>query len=50
MLQREIGRRFLVHKNLAAEYAILGNAEASARHRKIYLETREAELLMATPE
>jgi len=45
MLARGIGRRFLVHKNLAAEYAALGNMEASRRHRKLYLDTREAELL-----
>jgi hypothetical protein len=44
MLGLGTGRRFLVHKNLADEYAVLGNTEASRRHRRIYLDTREAEL------
>lgn len=48
MLERGIGRPFLIHKNLADEYAILGNAEASRRHRRIYLESREAELIVDT--
>ena len=43
MLQRTNDRRFLIHMNLADEYKILGNAEASLRHRRIYLDTREAE-------
>jgi tetratricopeptide (TPR) repeat protein len=46
MLERGIGRRFLIHKNLGDEYEILGNTEASRRHRKIYLDTREAELMV----
>jgi len=44
-LERGIGRRFLIHKNLADEYETVGNMEASQRHRKIYLDTREAELV-----
>src|SRR5262249_6069733 len=47
MLERGIGRRFLIHKNLADEYESLGNAEAGQRHRKIYLDTREAELIVS---
>ena len=43
MLKRTKDRRFLIHKNLADEYRILGDAEASRRHRQIYLDTREAE-------
>ena len=43
MLQRTKERRFLIHKNLADEYAFLGATEASQRHRQIYLDTREAE-------
>lgn len=45
MLKRTNDRRFLIHKSLADEYAILGDAEASQRHRQIYLDTREAEFL-----
>ena len=45
MLKRGLGRPFLIHKNLADEYEILGNREAGARHRKIHLDTRDAELL-----
>ena len=45
MLQRTNDRRFLIHMNLADEYEILGDAEASLRHRRIYLDTREAEFL-----
>jgi tetratricopeptide (TPR) repeat protein len=43
MLKRTKDRRFLIHKNLADEYKILGDAEASRRHRQIYLDTRETE-------
>jgi hypothetical protein len=43
MLKRTNDRRFLIHKNLADEYQVLGDAEASRRHRQIYLDTREAE-------
>jgi tetratricopeptide (TPR) repeat protein len=43
MLSRSNEGRFLIHKNLADEYKILGNAEASRRHRRIYLDTMEAE-------
>ena len=46
MLEIGIGRTFLVHRNLAAEYDALGNVEASQRHRQIYLETRDAELIV----
>ena len=45
MLKRTNDRRFLIHKNLADEYRILGDAEASRLHRQIYLDTREAEFL-----
>ena len=45
MLKLGVGRRFLVHKNLADEYAVLGDMEASRHHRKIYLDTRESELI-----
>jgi tetratricopeptide (TPR) repeat protein len=45
MLKRTNERRFLIHRNLADEYGILGDAEASRRHRQIYLDTREAEFL-----
>jgi tetratricopeptide (TPR) repeat protein len=45
MLKRTKDRRFLIHKNLAEEYRILGDTEASQRHRQIYLDTREAEFL-----
>jgi tetratricopeptide (TPR) repeat protein len=50
MLERGIGRRFLIHKNLADEYETLGNTEASRSHRQIYLETRETELIVYAPE
>ena len=50
MLERGIGRPFLIHKKLADEYQVVGNLEASRRHRKIYLDTREAELLVNAPE
>jgi Tfp pilus assembly protein PilF len=43
MLKRTNDGRFLIHKNLAEEYTILGDAEAGRRHRQIYLETMEAE-------
>jgi tetratricopeptide (TPR) repeat protein len=43
MLRRTNDGRFLIHKNLADEYKILGDAEASRRHRQIYLDTMEAE-------
>jgi hypothetical protein len=49
MIEHGIGRSFLIHKNLADEYGIVGNAEASSRHRKIYLNTREAELIVYAP-
>jgi len=45
MLKRTTDRRFLIHRNLANEYESLGDAEASRRHRQIYLDTREAEFL-----
>jgi thioredoxin-like negative regulator of GroEL len=43
MLKRSNEGRYLIHKNLADEYKILGDAEASRRHRQIYLDTMEAE-------
>ena len=46
MLRRTNSGRFLIHKHLADEYKILGEAEASARHRQVYLNTREAEFIM----
>ena len=49
MLEPKIGRRFLIHKNLADEYKILGDVEASRRHRQIYLDTREEELIVYAP-
>ena len=45
MLKRTKDRRFLIHKHLADEYRLLGDAEASRRHRQIYLDTMEAEFL-----
>ena len=50
MLEVGIGRTFLVHRNLAGEYDAPGNIEASQRHRQIYLETRDAELIVYAPE
>jgi tetratricopeptide (TPR) repeat protein len=49
MLQRTKDQRFLIHKNLADEYEILGDAEASRRHRQVYLDTREAEFFRYAP-
>jgi tetratricopeptide (TPR) repeat protein len=46
MLKRTNAGRFLIHKHLADEYKILGDAEASLRHRQIYLDTREAEFIV----
>jgi len=46
MLKRTNAGRFLIHKHLADEYKILGDAEASFRHRQIYLDTREAEFFI----
>ncbi len=46
MLKRTNAGRFLIHKHLADEYEILGDAEASRRHRQIYLDTREAEFIV----
>ena len=46
MLRRTNSGRFLIHKHLADEYGILGDAEASARHRQVYLNTRESEFIM----
>ena len=46
MLRRTNSGRFLIHKHLADEYRILGDAEASARHRQVYLNTRESEFIM----
>ena len=43
MLKRSNEGRFLIHKNLADEYRILGDVEASRGHRQIYLDTMEAE-------
>ena len=37
---------FIVHKNLAAAYRALGNAEASERHQALYLEKRDAEMAL----
>ncbi|MBI2150147.1 MAG: tetratricopeptide repeat protein [Acidobacteria bacterium] len=45
MLKRTNAGRFLIHKHLADEYEILGDAAASRRHRQIYLDTREAEFI-----
>ena len=50
MLELGVGRRFLIHRNLAEEYAALGDLEASERHRAVYLETREDELIVYAPE
>jgi tetratricopeptide (TPR) repeat protein len=50
MLVRGVGRRFLIHKNLADEYKILGDSEASRRHGQIYLDTRAAELIVYAPQ
>ena len=50
MLERTKDRRFLIHKHLADEYKILGDAEASRRHRQIYLDTRESEFIVAAPQ
>jgi tetratricopeptide (TPR) repeat protein len=46
MLKRTNAGRFLIHKHLADEYKILGDTEASLRHRQIYLDTREAEFIV----
>jgi tetratricopeptide (TPR) repeat protein len=46
MLKRTNRGRFLIHKHLADEYTILGDAEASRRHRQIYLDTMEAEFIV----
>ena len=43
MLKRTNDQRYLIHLNLADEYRVLGDVEASLRHRRIYLDTREAE-------
>jgi tetratricopeptide (TPR) repeat protein len=48
MLKRTKDRRYLIHRNLAEEYRILGDAESSRRHRQIYLETRDAEFFSTT--
>jgi len=45
MLRRTNSGRFLIHKHLADEYKILGDAESSNRHRQAYLNTREAEFI-----
>lgn len=45
MIERRMGRTFLIHKMLAAEYERIGNLEASRRHGDIYRDMREAELL-----
>ena len=50
MLELGVGRRFLIHRNLAEEYAALGDLEASERHLAIYLETRQDELIVYAPE
>ena len=50
MLELGVGRRFLIHRNLTEEYAALGDLEASERHRAVYLETREDELIVYAPE
>jgi tetratricopeptide (TPR) repeat protein len=44
MLERGLGRSFLIHKILAAEYEMIGKSDAGRQHRKTYLEAREAEL------
>ncbi|HET9220510.1 MAG TPA: tetratricopeptide repeat protein [Terriglobia bacterium] len=46
MLRRTNSGRFLIHKHLADEYKTLGDAEASGRHRQVYLNTMEAEFIM----
>ena len=46
MLRRTNSGRFLIHKHLADEYKILGDTEASNRHRQAYLNTREAEFIL----
>jgi tetratricopeptide (TPR) repeat protein len=46
MLEHGRGRSFLIHRNLAEEYEMVGNPAASHRHRDIYLETRESELIL----
>jgi tetratricopeptide (TPR) repeat protein len=45
LLEEDLGRRFLIHKTLAEEYALLGNLEASRLHRQMYLDARESELI-----
>jgi len=50
MIADGVGRQFMVHKNLAAEYETLGDDAASGRHQQIYLDTREAELIVYAPE
>jgi tetratricopeptide (TPR) repeat protein len=46
MLERHIGRGFLIHQKLAEIYTRAGDAEAGRQHRKIYLDTRETELIV----
>jgi len=48
MLKRTNAGRFLIHKHLADEYRVLGDIEASSRHRQIYIDTREAEFIALT--
>jgi tetratricopeptide (TPR) repeat protein len=43
MLNRRLGRSFLIHKMLAAEYETIGNIEMARQQRKTYLDAREAE-------
>ena len=46
MLRRTNSGRFLIHKHLADEYKILGDGDASGRHRQVYLNTMESEFMM----
>lgn len=41
-----LGDDFIVHKNLAEAYRVLGDDDASARHAALYLERRDAEMVL----
>lgn len=45
-----LGRPFLIHMQLAEWYAALGDESSSRRHREIYEQTRESELVSTLPE
>jgi tetratricopeptide (TPR) repeat protein len=50
MIALGVGPQFLVHRNLAEQYAAIGDDEAAQRHREIYRRTRESELIVYLPE